>query len=86
MRRGPLRQRAGHKALMDARLLREHGLREMPHHEQQCRRRGNTAFITGATTPESVTNIHGTDGGKSGGTACVYVMSSWVEEELHMFC
>lgn len=79
---GLLRQRAGHKALMDAMLLREH--RETPHHQQQ---QHGLYCLTGATTSESVGKTNGTDGVKRERTLCVLCnIRGKVEEQEGLFC
>lgn len=47
------------------------GLRETPHHLQQHQCLNSTAWITGATTPESAREINGTDGETS---VCCYLI------------
>lgn len=60
-----LRQRAGHKVLMDAKLLREHRpLRDVSSATAPTSQQHRS--ITGATTPVSYRNINGTNGEKSG--------------------
>ena len=61
---GLLRQRAGHKALMDARLLREHRpLRDTSSSATAPMSQQHALYsITGATTSESDRKTNGTDG------------------------
>lgn len=71
---GLLRQRASHKVLMDARLLREHRPPRDTSSSATAPKSQQHRSITGATTPASYRNINGTDGEKSGSIVCLYVI------------
>lgn len=69
-----LRQRAGHKVLMGARLLREHRPLRDASSSATAPMSQQHSSITGAITPYSYRNINATDGEKSRSIVCFYVM------------